>query len=141
MNQHEETRRKIVAEWLRKADADMNLAKHLLSERAPYTNAIAFHSQQAAEKYLKAFLTCYQINFPKTHDLEELLDLVETKEAGLAESLRDSIVLSPYGVELRYPGDSPDATAEEAQQAVELADKVHTAVLTILRSVMHNVGE
>lgn len=42
-----------------------------------FPNAIAFHCQQAAEKYLKAFLTWHQVAFSKTHDLQELLDIVE----------------------------------------------------------------
>ena len=46
---------KLVAEWLRKADADMELAEYLLSQDVAFPNAIAFHSQQAAEKYLKSF--------------------------------------------------------------------------------------
>ena len=88
---------------------------------------------ERVEKYLKAFLVWHQIHFPKTHDLEEILDLVETVQAGLAESLRDVIVLTPYGVELRYPGDRPDATPEIARRAVELARQVRDAVASIVR--------
>ncbi len=133
MRPPEEIKRKVMAEWVRKADADFDLAEHLLAEGSNFLNAIAFHSQQAVEKYLKAFLVWHQIPFPKTHDLEELLDLVETVEAGLAESLRDVIVLTPYGVEVRYPGDRPDATPETAPQAVQLARQVRDAVASIVK--------
>ncbi len=133
MRPHEEIKRKVMAEWVRKADADFDLAEHLLAEGSNFLNAIAFHCQQAVEKYLKAFLVWHQIHFPKTHDLEELLDLVETVEAGLAESLRDVIVLTPYGVEVRYPGDRPDATPETARQAVQLARQVRDAVASIVK--------
>jgi len=120
----------------RKADADLDLADHLLTEGAAFPNAIAFNSQQAAEKYLKALLTWHQVPFPKTHDLEQLLDLIATVDAGLAESLRDVIVLTPYGVELRYPGDRSDATHHEAREAVELALKVREAVIKHLKGIL-----
>lgn len=135
MKPHEDAKGKIMAEWLRKAEADMQLVEHLLSKRSAFPNAIAFHAQQAAEKYLKAFLTWHQVLFPKTHDLEVLLDLVQTVDNNLAASLRDAIVLTLYGVELRYPGDRPDATAEEAREAVELARGVRKAVLNRLEGI------
>ncbi len=122
-------RLRILRDWLRKADADMALAEHLLSDAAQFTNAIAFHCQQAAEKYLKAFLTWHTTEFPKTHDLDQLLDLVRSVDASLAEGLRGAIVLTPYGVELRYPGDRPDVTPDEARQAVSLARQVRDVVL------------
>jgi HEPN domain-containing protein len=113
----------------------ISMADHLLAEGMTFPNAIAFHSQQAAEKYLKAFLVWHQVAFPKTHDLEEILDVVETIDAGLAASLRDVIILTPYGVELRYPGDRPDATPDTAREAVELARKVKDAVASRLKEM------
>jgi HEPN domain-containing protein len=95
---------------------------------------IAFSSQQAAEKYLKALLSWRQVVFPKTHDLDEILNLVETTDPDLAQSLRDIVVLSPYGVELRYPGDRPDATWQDAEEAVKLADRVRAGIMDHLRT-------
>ena len=135
MRPPEEARRRILADWLRKANADLDLAEHLLSEGAGFPNAIAFHSQQAVEKYLKATLARRQIEFPKTHELARLLKLVATVDADLAASLDDVIVLTPYGVALRYPDDRPDATPTEAREAVELAQKVRDAVTKRLKHV------
>lgn len=132
MKQPDQVKRRILAEWLRKADADIAVAEQLLPNEATFLNAVAFHCQQAAEKYIKAFLVWYEIDFPKTHDLEELLDLVETSNRDLAASLRDVIVLTLYGVELRYPGDRPDATPDEAREAVKLARQVRDAILPLL---------
>ena len=61
-----------------------------------------------------------------------LLDLLEAVDANLARSLRDAIVLTPYGAELRYPGDRPDASPSEAREAVRLAQKVRDAILPLL---------
>lgn len=125
---------RVVTEWLRKANDDLNLADYLLTTGTAFPNAITFHAQQAAEKFLKALLTRHQVLFPKTHDLEQLLELSESIDADLATILRDIIILTPYGVELRYPGDRPDATADEAREAVLLACKVRTAIVDILGS-------
>ncbi len=132
MKPREQAKRRILAQWLRKADADMNLAEHLVSEGVNFPSAITFHCQQAAEKYLKALLTWWDIEFPKTHVLAKLIGLVETRDATLATSLLDAVVLTAYGVELRYPGDRPDATPDEAREAVDLARKVRDAVLPLL---------
>jgi HEPN domain-containing protein len=132
MKPHEEAMRKVVAEWMRKADADFELSSYLLGEGSLFPSAVAFHSQQASEKYLKGFLSRRQVAFPRTHDLAELLDLVESVDRDLAATLRDVIVLTLYGVETRYPTDRPDATPEEAREAVELARKLRDAVRAAL---------
>ena len=95
MKPREQAKRRILAEWLRKADADMNLAEHLVSEGVNFPSAITFHCQQAVEKYLKALLTWWDIEFPKTHVLAKLIGLVETRDATLATSLLDAVVLRP----------------------------------------------
>ncbi|MBI5115493.1 HEPN domain-containing protein [Candidatus Poribacteria bacterium] len=61
------------------------------------------------------------------------MKVFETIDADLASFLRDVIVLTPYGVELRYPGDRPDATLEEAHRTIELARKVRESILDALR--------
>ncbi len=77
-------------------------------------------------------LTWHQVDFPKTHDLDELLDRVEPVSSGLAHSLRDVIVLTQYAIEGRYPGDLPEPDADEATAALELARKVRDAVVRAL---------
>jgi HEPN domain-containing protein len=66
----------VLREWIDKADADLHVAEHMTAEAAVnlrIREIVGFHCQQAAEKYLKALLTRYQIEFPKTHDLQVLL--------------------------------------------------------------------
>ncbi|MBN1941959.1 MAG: HEPN domain-containing protein [Phycisphaerae bacterium] len=128
----EERKIRVLNEWLRKADMDQAVAERLAADEVPFCNAITFHCQQAAEKYLKALLTFWEIEFPKTHILAMLIGLVETRDETLAKSLMDVIVLTPYGAELRYPGDRPDASVEEAENAVQLARMVRDAVLPLL---------
>ena len=128
MKPPEEVKREIVCQWLQKAEEDFHLAEHLAGENIPYLNAIGSHAQQAAEKFLKAFLVQHQIEFPKTHDLDKLLDLIVSADNKLADSLRCSTDLTPYGADIRYPGDLPELTKGDAIRAVDLARKVRAAV-------------
>ena len=57
------------AKWLAQAAKDRNAAQVLI-EAEPSRSV--FHSQQAAEKAIKGFLTFHQIAFRKTHDLTDL---------------------------------------------------------------------
>lgn len=123
----------LVTEWLRKADLDLKAAGALLLSGEQLFYPSSFHSQQAAEKYLKAFLTMRQVEFPKTHDIQELLNLAKTVDGKLAESLRPTAFLTPYGVEIRYPAGLPDPTQSEAEQALILAKKVRDAITPFLR--------
>ena len=97
-----------------------------------FLSTVCFHSQQAAEKYLKAVLTHHQVEFPKTHDIGQLLDLIAPVDGKLSESLRDTIVLTDYSVGVRYPGDLPKMTISDAQRAIQLAEKVRRLVLELL---------
>jgi HEPN domain-containing protein len=128
MRPPDQVKRELLRQWLAKAEEDFSLAGFLVSQKTPYVNAVGFHAQQAAEKYLKAFLVNYQIEFPKTHDLGELLDLVASVDSSLAASLRDATMLNPYGVDIRYPAEFPDMTPEEAEKALGLAGKVRAAI-------------
>jgi HEPN domain-containing protein len=128
MRPPEEVKRDLVRQWLAKADEDLDAAKALLSLGTSFLSTIGFHCQQAAEKYFKAFLTWQQIEFPKTHDLSLLLGLISTEAPSLAESLEEVVELTSYGVEIRYPGDIPEVTSEDAAEAVQLAEKVREAI-------------
>src|SRR5271168_723392 len=48
--------KKLTAQWVRKAEVDFDIARKLARGTAPYHDAICFHAQQSAEKYLKALL-------------------------------------------------------------------------------------
>jgi HEPN domain-containing protein len=53
MRPPEEVLRDLVRDWLAKADLDYRAAERLLQDEEPLREIIAFHCQQAAEKYLK----------------------------------------------------------------------------------------
>jgi HEPN domain-containing protein len=115
--------------WIEKADHDFMAAEHAMELAGKgLTDIVCFHAQQCAEKCLKALLVYRHVDFPKTHDLRLLLDLVPTDVAlGLA---REQVVpLNRYVIEGRYPGDWEPITVKEAERAVEMARNVRQAVL------------
>jgi len=58
------TRDDLVRGWLEKARRDLATAQSQLRVAEPPADIICFHAQQAAEKYLKAYLVWRGIEFP-----------------------------------------------------------------------------
>ena len=111
-------------EWLDHAKSDIRLA-HLASRDASVRREQAcFHAQQAAEKAIKAVLLSRQIEFPLTHDIEQLLDLAEKGGLSLPQAVRDAGFLTPYAVETRYPGYWLEITASDVNEALQAAENV-----------------
>ena len=65
-----------------------------------------------------------QIDFPKTHSLTSLMNLLEAAGAVVPEHVREAEPLSHYAVEPRYPALEPDVTEDEYRRALKLARKV-----------------
>ena len=65
----------VLEEWVRKAEGDFHTAKReaKVTARSNY-DAACLHSQQCAEKYLKAFLVLNKTKYVWTHNLIQLLD-------------------------------------------------------------------
>lgn len=83
-----------------KAESDLRAAEVCI-EHGPLDVA-AFHIQQAAEKLLKALLASHAVQFPRTHDLDDLIDLTLPHCPAL-EPFRERLLgLNPYAVEVRY---------------------------------------
>ena len=115
--------------WLRYSSRDLRVARLLLrsgAEAEPYHTA--FWAQQSAEKAIKAGLVYAGVPFSRTHDLNELVELLpaDYRTRRVAGALGE---LSDYGVETRYPDlGEPEPTEEDARRAVEQAGAVQGAV-------------
>jgi len=118
--------------WIQKAENDLRTAEYVLGmeENCP-TDAVCFHCQQCAEKYLKALLVFRGIVFPKTHDLVVLVNLLG-EGCGLALNIEDVQPLNRYSVEARYPGDWDPIDVPEAHEAAKMARGVRDAVRRLL---------
>jgi HEPN domain-containing protein len=121
----------ITREWVHKAEADFATAQREFAVKVdPNYDAVCFHSQQAAEKLLKARLQEAEISFARIHDLTVLLDNIIAIEPTW-ENLRSQLhSLTVYAVEYRYPGESSGKS--EAQEAPEICTRVRQTVRTSL---------
>jgi HEPN domain-containing protein len=117
----------VVRGWIDKAENDLKNAAITLraGEECP-TDTVAFHAQQCAEKYLKAYLAYRGAEFPRIHDIGELIALA----AGLRVPLpvEEQRRLTVYGTVTRYPGDYEAVSLAEAKRAVAMARRVRRAV-------------
>lgn len=101
--------KRITLEWVAKAEGDYAIVERESRVRKHRNNdAICFHAQQCAEKYLKARLSEAGISFPKIHDLTILLDMVQKLEPMWETHRRDLAFLTDFAVKFRYPGESAD---------------------------------
>jgi HEPN domain-containing protein len=112
----------LVLGWLRKAQSDSVALDVTL--RARVLDAACFHAQQAAEKYLKAFLTHHEAPFPYTHNLSKLVELCAQVDPDFRSLLPQVEPLTPYAVRPRY-----DASFWPSQEAAEEARSSAHAVL------------
>lgn len=123
MNEPTEDVLRKVRQWAERADEDLRMARYALTmEDAPY-RLIAYHAQQCAEKYLKAYLVAEGIDFPYTHNIARLLELCN-EHGGAMKDLADAEELTPFAVTARYPGEDEEVSRNDANRVLDIADHV-----------------
>lgn len=114
--------------WISKAEADFRAARLLLAagKECP-AHVVCFHAQQCVEKYLKAALCLRGVDFPKIHDIGEL---VSRLPAGLALPLsaEEQEKLTEYAVDSRYPGLEREIDLKETTLAVKWMEGARIAL-------------
>ena len=108
-------------------------AGRLLAVTPPDVEGALFHSQQAAEKALKGFLTWHDIAFRQVHELGEIGRQCLQADPTLSDLLQRANSLTKYAVRFRYPGAPYEPALEEAQAAHALAQEVLEAIMFRLR--------
>ena len=122
---------KIYLEWVEKAEGDFHTAQREYRVRKnPNYDAVCFHAQQCVEKYLKAFLQKEGIYFPKTHDLNVLLDLILPYHSMIEIYRNQFKVLTGYSVMVRYPGEA--STKEEAKEVITIMKQIRKELREML---------
>jgi HEPN domain-containing protein len=105
---------------------------HDLTAAPPLLRGAVFHSQQAAEKALKAFLAAHERPLRRTHDLDELGTAVVGIDAALAPAVDRARDLTPYAWRFRYPGTRLDPAEAEAHEALAVARHLFDAIIARL---------
>lgn len=116
-------RHKLVQEWVIKAENDLKNADILLQEGGTI-DAICFHSQQAVEKYLKAFLVLHKLPVKKIHSLVALAKQGAQKEVRLLDFMEKYKILEAYYIESRYPPETRVYTQDEGKEALDCACEI-----------------
>lgn len=93
-------------DWLAIADQDLYAAAKLLRDDDSTLAPSIFHTQQCAEKALKAYLAFNQCMIQKTHDLVKLLESCSKLDQEFTELLPAVSDLNPFAIEGRYPEDN-----------------------------------
>jgi HEPN domain-containing protein len=114
--------REAALEWLRRARGNLARARQPKPEEA-FWEDLAFDAQQAIEKAIKAVLVLHQIDFPRTHDIGELLGLLADARMAFPDSIQRADRLTDYATAARYPGHSNPVTETEYREAVGLAEQ------------------
>ena len=121
--------------WLNYAETDLQAAQALLESNGFFPRQICFLSQPCAEKAIKAILVFEEVNFPKSHDLDRLRDLIP-EGWKFKKAFPDLAELTIWAIESRYPGDVPDVLESEARETLHLAETVFDAVKAELEGRM-----
>lgn len=112
----------LALEFLRKAEHDLCSARLLLTGENLF-DSVCFHSQQLAEKSIKAVLTHRSIRFKRVHDLDVLLSLLDDPDFNSFRKY--ALILNSYAVDARYPGDYVEPEQDEAEDALRMATEIY----------------
>ena len=110
-------------DWIIKADHDLGSAKIIFLHIPDYFDTIAFHCQQAVEKYIKAILIHKGIEFQRSHDLIYLLELLSNHTAISQERYINAVTLNGYGVQIRYPNKIIKLSKEDLHHAIAISEE------------------
>ncbi len=116
MSDRDDVVREAARSWWRYAKDDLAAAEQLSQADDPVFHLICFTSQQAVEKAFKTALVLCQVDFPHTHELELLQELVPDDWA-MHDATADVGWLTTWAVAGRYPGNLPDAQQSDAERA------------------------
>lgn len=109
-------------EWLMKAAEDLSSAKVLFKNKIIST--ALYHSQQCAEKTIKAILVKFNQPVPKSHDLAFLSNLTLHFVPKCQSTIEKAIFMTSYSWKYRYPGEQDDPDISDAEEAIEAAENI-----------------
>ncbi len=111
-----------IEKWIMKAENDLSSAKKLIMGNNPIPDTAIYHTQQCAEKILKAFLYAKKISIPKTHDIVLLTELIIDIDNSFEKIIEYAECLTPFATAFRYPGIDLEPNINEVNEAIEMAD-------------------
>ena len=105
--------------WLERAESSYKLSKSKLF-RDIYFEDLCYQAQQSVEKAFKGLLIYYGVEPEYTHNIGILINALE-KFTEIDDSIKESMKLTNFAVQTRYPGNYDDITKEEYKEAIKIA--------------------
>ena len=126
--------------WLKTAEDDLDSAR-ILKDNGKHAHS-CFHSQQAAEKSLKA-VWYFLDDDPWGHSVKKLIDDLESIDPVLYKEFNHlakiALVLDRFYIPTRYPNGLPDITPdvaftdEDAETCINHAEKIMDTVRSVIK--------
>ena len=113
-------------DWIRRAENDWKTIDKVTATPADLWEVAAFHAQQCAEKYLKAFLVRSGWQLKKTHDLIELLADALAYDSTLSVLTPECQELNPLIISGRYP--VAWVNEQQCRSAITAAGRIRTEI-------------
>lgn len=121
--------KELVLQWVARARDDELSCKSILRGRDGAPNTVCFLSQQLAEKILKSFLIFKNREFPKIHQLDALVKICGEVDKTFENIKEEAGFLTTFYTTARYPGDYPEFSWKNAEDAFSAAEKIKSFVL------------
>jgi HEPN domain-containing protein len=95
---------------LERAKGDSHVAATLATDDGAPHWSVGFHAQQAVEKAIKAVMAYRAIQYPFTHDILLLLELLDANGIEAPPSSKDLVLLTPFATAWRYDDPLQEST-------------------------------
>jgi len=111
-------------EWLFKAEHDIKSAELLFFSQEVLYDISIYHTQQCAEKSLKAYLAYRGKEIDKVHNLKMLVEECIEENEDFNTIYTECMFLNPYATLYRYPEGDLMPDKEELKNALEMSKMI-----------------
>jgi len=123
---------KVYTEWMIYAESDLRAAA-MLRRNAHTLLLSAFHSHQAIEKTLKAFMLAQKGYAPDGHNIIFLCKTAAKVNNGFLDWIDECVALNNYYIQTRYPPDFPlEIDKTQAKKLTVMAQGLYKFTLSEL---------
>lgn len=121
--------------WIKRAESNLARASAGRTDEKILYEDLCFDCQQAVEKSLKALLALHDKETVITHSIGLLINNIsDTIGMDIPGVVNESVILTDYAVQTRYPGFYEPVTEADYQTALHLASQVLDWVKKIIEN-------
>jgi HEPN domain-containing protein len=122
--------------WIGRTKSSYELSKARITNAIDFED-LCYQAQQAVEKSLKGFLIYFDIEPEFTHNISKLLIELE-KHVEIPDNIKETIKLTNYAVQTRYPGDYNEITKEEYENSLKITKNCLDWVENKIKEIENN---